>query len=341
MCIRDRIPGARCTGGARSLDQELALRTAAPGRFASRVWGADYVPNQTVAPFSFIGSKQAAPIVADPAAALSDLLGYTQVPDAKSALRRSVLDAVKGEYAAVKQTLDEAGRAKLDQHQALVRDLELSIAASTSRCELTLNATEHKVAQFMRLTALALACDLTRVVTYVAPVPRCPEFGYPADADVHGSYAHASIDGMTSCNAVYSPVAAAAMDALSAWYGGHFARLLTELDAVKEGDGTLLDHTVVVWLTELGTPTHEHHDVFTLLAGGCNRFFSTGRYVKYARDIVNPLAGFPALGPAQNRLFVSLLRAMGQSDDGFGMTEATSSVGQPISLKGALTELHR
>ena len=58
-----QISGAPCTGGARSLDQELALRTSAPGRFGSRVYGSDYVPNSTVAPFSFLGPGQATPIV--------------------------------------------------------------------------------------------------------------------------------------------------------------------------------------------------------------------------------------------------------------------------------------
>src|SRR6185503_17328361 len=48
-------PGQPCTGSSRSLDQELAVRTAAPGRFGSRVYGSDYVPNATVAPFSFLG----------------------------------------------------------------------------------------------------------------------------------------------------------------------------------------------------------------------------------------------------------------------------------------------
>src|SRR5262249_25049437 len=64
-----QIPGAPCTGGARSLDQELALRMAAPGRFGSRVYGSDYVPNATVAPFSFLGPGQATPMVGDSAVA--------------------------------------------------------------------------------------------------------------------------------------------------------------------------------------------------------------------------------------------------------------------------------
>src|SRR5262249_35449316 len=155
---------------------------------------------------------------------------------------------------------------------ALVRDLEqsLNVMSAAPTCTLSLGATTDRSALFMQLIQLALTCDLTRVVTYIAPVPQCPEFGYPADADVHGTYAHASIAGMTSCGALYSPVAEQAMTDLGVWYAQHFALLLKHLASVPEGDGSLLDHTAVVWLTELGTPTHQHHDAFALVAGGCN-----------------------------------------------------------------------
>src|SRR6185369_14382768 len=118
-----------------------------------------------------------------------------------------------------------------------------------------------------------------------------------------------------------------AMIDLGSWYARHFAILLNELDSVPEGSGTMLDHTVVVWISELGTPTHQHEDVFTLLAGGCNDFFKTGRHVRYPKDLSNPLAGEPRLGPGHNRLFVSLMQAMGQTDTSFGMTEAKGADG--------------
>jgi len=44
-------------------------------------------------------------------------------------------------------------------------------------------------------------------------------------------------------------------------------------------------------------------------------------------------------GPAHNRLLVSLLQAMGQSDDSFGMTGATAANGAPLSFRGPLAEL--
>src|SRR5678815_954111 len=100
-----------------------------------------------------------------------------------------------------------------------------------------------------------------------------------ASDTVHG-YAHQSIEGATSCGTTYNPLAAQAMVDVGVHYANHFASLLTSLDSVVEGDGTLLDHTIVVWVTELGTPTHLHHDNFTLIAGG-TKIFQSGRYVRY------------------------------------------------------------
>jgi len=97
--------GTYCSGGARTLDQELAMRTAGPGRFDSRVYGFDYIPNSVVSPFSYLGPGQATPMVSEPNAAFSDLLGYaipapatTSRADLLRSLRPSVLDAVGREY---------------------------------------------------------------------------------------------------------------------------------------------------------------------------------------------------------------------------------------------------
>lgn len=341
--------GTYCTGGARSLDQELATRLAAPGRFDSRVYGFDYIPNSIVSPFSYLGPGQATPMVSSPSTAFQDLLGYV-APTGPSktreellrSMRPSVLDSVAREYELLAPQLGAEGRLKLEQHRNLVRELELSLGAigPAPKCDTTFDATSHAVRQFMSLVRLGFACDLTRVVTFSAPVPQTSELGYPAAETFHG-YAHQSILGNTSCGQMFSPIAERAMRDLDAWHAGHVAFLLQQLDSVIEGSGTLLDHTVVVWVTELATPTHQHHDVCTLLAGGCNDFFKTGRYVRYPRNLPNPLAGQPATGPAHNRLHASLLQAMGQTDTTFGLTGAVAADGTALSFRGPLTELHR
>ena len=325
--------GTYCSGGAATIDQVLATRLSAPGRFDSRVYGFDYIPNSLVSPFSYLGPGQATPKVSDPAAALADLLGYvtpattgpTTRPGLLASLRPSVLDAVSTEYDVLAPKLGAEGKQKLDAHRDLVRQLETSLGAigPAAACSTTFDATPATtsgaaVRQFMDLIRMAFACDLTRVITFSAPVPLCPELGYPADYTFH-EYAHQSIEGATSCGQMYSPIAAQAMTDLDAWHAGHVAYLLGQLDSVAEGAGTLLDHTVVVWLTELATPTHLHYDTFTVLAGGCNGFFETGRYVRYPQTMPSPMPAQPLIGPAHNRLLVSLMQAMGQTDTTFGM----------------------
>lgn len=341
--------GFPSTGGAKSIDQVLAQRLTGPGRFASRVYGGDYIPNQVVAPFSFLGASQPTPLVRHPVDGYHDLLG-AQPPvnqrEQKLALARlSMLDSVGEEYRLVANRLGATDKLKLDAHRALVHDLAVQLATkAVPACDTGFDATTTKGLQFMRLIAMALSCDLTRVVTYAAPVPLCPEFSYPANADVHASYAHASVAGLTSCGQIYSPLAEQAMTDLSTWYGQQLAALLTTLDSVPEGNGTVLDNTVVVWLTELGTPTHRHHDAFTVLIGGCQGFFKTGRYVRYPILHDSPVMGtavdWPRIGPAHNKLFVSLFNALGQSDTQFGTSSATSNTGEPIDLSGPLVELH-
>lgn len=342
--------GSVCSGGARSIDQELALRTAAPGRFGSRVYGFDYVPNATVAPFSFLGPRQATPMVSSPATALSDLLGYYRPPMGGppatraariAALRSSVLDGVAREYSLLAPRLAAEAEQKLLSHRELVHQLGASLGAGPSaQCDPSVDTSGSAITQFMRLIRFAFACDLTRVVTFVAPVPEPTELGYPASPTMH-AYGHQSIEGATSCGAMFNPVAERAMIDMSKLYSGHLATLLRELDSVVEGSGTLLDHTIVVWISELATPTHEHQDAVTIVAGGGNDFFKLGRHVRYPRSWLNPIAKLPRVGPGHNRLFVSLLQAFGQGDQAFGMTQARASDGSLIPLTGPLQELHR
>jgi hypothetical protein len=344
-------PGTYCTGGATTIDQVLAARLEAPGRFGSRVYGFDYIPNSVISPFSYLGPGQATPMVSDPAEAFSDLLGYikpatsaSKRADLIASLRPSVLDSVAREYNLLSPTLGAEAATKLDAHRDLVRQLEASVTAgAAATCDPTFTAaptttSSASVRQFMDLIRVAFACDLTRVVTFSAPVPLTTELGYPGDTTFH-VYAHQSIQGATSCGQMYSPIAAQAMTDLDAWHAGHVAYLLQQLDSVPEGSGTLLDHTVVAWITELATPTHLHYDTFTVLAGSCNGFFGTGRYLRYPQTLTSPMAGQPLIGPAHNRLLVSLLQAMGQTDTTFGMTGTTAIDGTPLSFMGPLDEL--
>jgi hypothetical protein len=63
------------------------------------------------------------------------------------------------------------------------------------------------------------------------------------------------------------------------WYATQFAYLLSALDSVKEGNGTMLDNTLVVWGREMGTTSHKMQPVNLILAGSARGKLATGRFL--------------------------------------------------------------
>src|SRR5205814_4464855 len=84
------------------------------------------------------------------------------------------------------------------------------------------------------------------------------------------------------------------------------AYLLGNLSAIPEGNGTMLDNTVILWCNELGKGnSHSRDNMHWLLAGGCGGYFKTGRYLQYA-------------GESHSNLLVSLANAMDVNISTFG-----------------------
>ena len=85
------------------------------------------------------------------------------------------------------------------------------------------------------------------------------------------------------------------------------AYLLTKLKAVKEGDGTLLDHCMIAYGSGISDGNrHNHDDLPVLLAGKGGGSLKPGRHVKYPTD--TPLTN----------LYVAMLDRMGAHVDSFG-----------------------
>jgi hypothetical protein len=106
---------------------------------------------------------------------------------------------------------------------------------------------------------------------------------------------------------------------INTWYAQQFAYLLQKLDSVQEGEGTMLDNTVVMWCNELGNGnTHARKKLPLVLAGSAGGYFKTGRFLKYAS------------ATPHSKLLVSLCQAFGLARD---------SVGTDKVEKGALPNL--
>lgn len=226
--------------------------------------------------------------------------------------RASILDAVGGEYERLSQRLGSADRQRLEAHLESVREIELRLTRQAvvegPHCSdpvLREVATQENDAfpevgaLQIDLLAMALACDITRVASlqWSRSVSQT-RFTWLDIDDGHHDLSHRGDDD------------AAAVDRLTRinqWYATQFASLVSKLAAIPEGDGTVLDNTLVLWCNELAKGnTHSRENAFYVLAGGAGGALRTGRFLRYEGH------------QPHNDLLVSLLQAMGLPDDRFG-----------------------
>ena len=157
---------------------------------------------------------------------------------------------------------------------------------------------------------MSLACDLTRVASIQWSTSVSNKvFSWLGISEGHHDLSH---EGDTNGDAQSKLIQ------INTWYAEQFAYLVAALKAVPEGDGTMLDNTVILWCNELGIGNlHSRTDVPYVLAGGCGGYFKTGRHLQYD-------------GENHNNLMVSLCNAMDVN---------VSTFGNPAYCTGPLSKL--
>ena len=255
-----------------------------------------------------------------------------------AARQGSVLDAAANRFDWLLPRLGAEDRAKLETHRDLIRDLEAQIGAVSGLTCTDPGEPEHgdywydSVAglnAWFDLSTAALACGLTDVITIRAGDIDNAEIGAPP-GDLHNDYAH---------NTHLDAGAASIMTDYHTWYAQRFAELLARLDSIPEGNGTLLDNTIVVWTNELATGHHTHTDVPIVLAGGTNAL-ATNQIVRWAptHEITGPWEA-ELMGTPHNRLLVTLAQAMGLSIDQVGRADLPLATGGSLDCTGVLPRL--
>lgn len=242
--------------------------------------------------------------------------------------RVSVLDFLKEDLAKVDRRLSSDDRLRVRQHTEAFRDLERQLSeVVTCQAPSGLGDLDARSDGFwlssgniptiadiqIKQAVAALGCGRTSVATIQfggglgALNLDCA--GFPGESwhalSHEGDNNQSAQDKLTQMNR---------------YAASRFAMLLDEMKRVPEGDGTLLDHSVVLWVNELGKGNnHEHHDMPLIMAGRLGGFFKKGgRHVVYDRRNTNDL-------------LVTLCRA-------FGHDEVTT-FGIPELCSGPLTEL--
>jgi hypothetical protein len=297
-----------------SIDQEVVKAIGQTTLLPSLELGVHCLDNDVQGRISYSGPGQPLPPINDPLSLYTRLFSNLDV-SAGSALerlranRQSVLDAVQDQFAALNRSVSSDDRAKLDAHLTLVRDAErrLSMAPAPTDCAVSERppvidaASEADIPRISELEidllALAFGCDLTRVASlmYSTALNRVR---YPwIDPTGEGH--------LLSHSGASDLVAGSQLRARDAWHSSQLARLLTRLSEIPEGNGSVLDNTLVVWGNDVAVgSTHAHTDMPFLLAGG-GWYFRTGRNLTFSNA-------------SHSNLLVSILNAMGVPATTFG-----------------------
>lgn len=300
------LGGGVFTGGGISVDQHIAAQIGGATKLASLELAVEASPSTVSSRLSYLGAAQPVPPESDPQKVFHRLFGGLS-PELE-AQRKSVLDAVSDDLGTLTPTLGRADQLKLEAHLDAVRDVEKRLYITPSPTCGSIELGRFDVDDLpaigkeqMDLLVLALACDLTRVVTLqwsqAVSMTRMTWLGI---TDPHHTLSHYPVT---------DPVAQAKLVQINRWYATQFAYLLQAMKSVPEGDGTLLDHSVVLWCNELGEgSTHSRRNVPYVLAGSAGGHFKTGRFLDFQGS----------KKPWHSDLLVSLCQAMDLSDATFG-----------------------
>jgi hypothetical protein len=259
---------------------ELALESVDSG--TSCDFGRSCVYTGTIA---WAGPTQPLPMEHDPAAAFTRLFGDGGSPEARAARlrqRTSILDSLMGEAAALRSSVSAPDRTKIAGYLDAVRDVETRIQKAVAHnvelprfdrpAGVPETFAEHARLMF-DLQLLAWQGDVTRVVTYMIGREfsgrTYPEIGVP---DAHHPISHHLRD----------PIRMEKCAKINLYHMTLFAEFLDKMRATPDGDGSLLDHSVILYGAGMSEGNgHIPRNLPLLLMGGGNGTLKGGRHVKF------------------------------------------------------------
>ncbi len=258
---------------------------------------------------------------------------FTDVsPEAREAalrrlsMRQSALDLVKGELSALKPKLSTDDVRRLELHESSVRDIERSLSSMTANVPActTLNtgatidpylaaSWDEMGGLFFRITAMAFACDLTRVVNFNWSGNTSDRvYAELGHTDGHHTMSHdSSAEAFTKIRAIHRKLGEKTVELL---YGA--------LKGVQEYGGSVYDNTMVMHWSELAQgDTHSNSNNLVMFGGGgAKKYFRTGRYV----NLTTAANGSNSFSDLQVHAF----KYMGFND--------VNSWGDPLCSRGAV-----
>ncbi len=224
------------------------------------------------------------PLETNPRVVFERLFGRPGSPEARMRRmqqNRSILDSLRGDVSSLELGLGTRDRVRLDQYLEHLREVEGRIQRAEQLATTELVAPEAPVGipgsweehagVMFELMALAFEADLTRVFSFMlnreASQLVFPSLGF------NEPWHHVSHHGN-------EPEKLEMLVKLNTWQIGVFGKFLERLAATPDGDGHLLDHSVVLWGSGMSdSHTHSPLDVPHLMVGKGAGLFSGNRHL--------------------------------------------------------------
>jgi hypothetical protein len=220
----------------------------------------------------------------------------------------SLLDSVSEEIAELNRALPATDRRRLDRFVTDIREIErrIEMAGARNTDELEVpdrpsgipDDIEEHIRLMFDLQILAWQADITRVTTFQL-ASELSNTVYPASGirdSFHTLSHHSHIDENKAKFAV-----------LNRYHVGLLADLLARLDALPDGDGSLLDHSLLLYGSGMSDGNeHNHSPLPIVLAGAAGGALAGGRHLRHTS------------GRSMSDLLLAMLHKLGIEEESFG-----------------------
>ena len=196
---------------------------------------------------------------------------------------RSVLDAIAKQISGLQRTLGAKDRTSVNDYLESVREIErrIQIAEKHQQADLDLPPApvgipfqfEEHITLMYDLLALAYQADITRVATFMVAREESNKT-YP-QIGVHEGH-HATSHHQNR------PEKLEKLFKIQQYHVGLFGDFLKKLQSIPDGDGTLLDHSLILYGSNMSNSNaHNHFPLPNLVVGGATGRHQGGRHLKY------------------------------------------------------------
>jgi hypothetical protein len=306
-----------------SIDQMMARQLASETQLASLELSMDMPANAGACTgvlscaythtISWRNETQPLPMEWNPRSVFERLFGDSGTTDPKLREQRlqqhkSILDSVNEKISRLKRELAPSDQHRINEYTEAIRDVELRIQKAEEQSDIELPAIdqpqgappvfEDHLALMLDLQILAFRSDLTRVISFMISKEQSarpyPQVGVP---EAHHPLSHHND----------IPELVEKMSKINRYHTTLFSQYLKKLRETPDGDGSLLDHMMILYGSGISNSNrHAPDNLPLLLAGGGSGELKSGRHIKYADR------------PSNANLLVAILDKMGFRIDKVG-----------------------